>query len=273
MTAITHPTGPPLRSRASPRGPLPLIAVIALAWAAMIAMAIPGGGQGEGGMAMSMPGMRSMPGMQSMPGMSGRTSGIARESMFLGTSIPAGLAMWITMILAMMLPATLPAIRHVAHNSLRHRRRTASLTFVVTYLTIWTTFGLLIVLLYQPLRPLNSAPLAALALALAAVWQLTPHKRQAMRDCHRTVALPPHGRKATTATIRFGLMNGFACLRSCWAMMLAMALATTGSLIWMLSLTAVTLAERRDRRPRHAAKMTAQLLTLGTIVVAATSLP
>ena len=45
------------------------------------------------------------------------------------------------MVVAMMLPTALPAVRHVAANSLRRRRPGAMLTFAAAFVLIWVAFG------------------------------------------------------------------------------------------------------------------------------------
>jgi predicted metal-binding membrane protein len=113
----------------------------------------------------------------------------------------------------------------------------------------------------------GGASLAA-ALALAAGWQLTPAKNRALGDCHRPSPLPPRGWRATAGVIRFGLWSGFACLRSCWAMMIAMAVTSSMAIIWMAGITGIVMVERFAQRPHRTARAVAGVLALCALVVA-----
>jgi predicted metal-binding membrane protein len=191
--------------------------------------------------------------------------------MILGAGIVGAIGMWGVTVVAMMLPSTLPAVRHVAVNTLSWRRRRAIDTFVGVYLTVWLGFGAVVILVSPLWSGVRGGVLSAAALATAAVWQLTPQKLAALADCHRPVPLPPLGRRATLGVVKFGLRNGSACLRSCWAMMLAMSVASSGSLLLMIALTGMITAEKRAQRPRHAALLVALSLAGAAMIVTATS--
>ena len=176
------------------------------------------------------------------------------------TAALAGLPMWALMSLAMTLPAAIPAVRHVAANSLRRRRRQAVSEFLAVFLTLWLAFGLL-ALTCLALLPSASRELAlAAGLALAAVWELTPYKRRALNRCHRSAALPPHGWRARVGVARFGFIHGTACVASCWAAMLAMLAAPTNQLAWSAPLSALMASGKLARKPRRAVRHAAILL-------------
>jgi predicted metal-binding membrane protein len=110
----------------------------------------------------------------------------------------------------------------------------------------------------------------AAVLALAAAWQMAPLKRQALEACRRST-LPASGRRAAAPVARFGLRNGVACVGSCWAMMLAMALATSGRLLWTVGLTCIVSMEKLARTPRPATNYAAAFLgcsALGLAILA-----
>lgn len=164
------------------------------------------------------------------------------------------LAMPALMAAAMMIPTAMPAVRHVAVNSLYWRRRRATVEFLAAYLAVWVAFSLAALgglgLLAAGAPPLTGAAL----LALAALWQLSPAKRRALRACHRARPLPPRGWRATAGTAGFGLRNGGACLLSCWPMMLTTAFVAWPRLLWMAALTALIWAEKINLKPRRAAR-------------------
>ncbi|MFE5679580.1 DUF2182 domain-containing protein [Streptomyces erythrochromogenes] len=187
-----------------------------------------------------------------------------------------GLATWALMCAAMMLPAALPALAHVGTNSLRRRRQRAMAGFAAVYLAVWTGYGALLLASAPLWSRLPGDTALACALALAAAWQSTVHKRRALRDCHRSSPLPLSGPRAATGTVRFGLRHGGACLRSCWALMAVMAAAGggTGMLAWMALLTGIVTAERFARRPGRTTRLAAAALAAAALTVAlAPSLP
>jgi len=203
-------------------------------------------------------------------GMAGHAPGLisAGPSTPLLTTLP----MLALMAMAMMLPPALPTVQRVALNSLYWRRRRAALEFVAVFLAVWMAYSLT-VLGALDLAGLAAAPLApAAALALAALWQLTPTKRRALQACHRTRPLPPRGWRATAAVAGFGLRNGLACLASCWAMMLTMAFAGPPRLAWMAALTGLITAERLSVRPRRACARVGAVLAAAALVSAALAL-
>ncbi len=219
----------------------------------------------------SMPGMAGMGSMPGMPGTDpgGRSAATGSGSMMLGSGLAYGLAMWALMVVAMMLPTALPAVGHVAANSLRWRRRRAMATFVSAYLLTWTALGALLVATSPWWSSISSSAALAVVLALAAAWQLTVHKRRALRDCHRPLPLPPRGARATVGVVRFAVFNSLACVRSCWAMMLAMSLAGSTMLFWMIAISGVVAIEKLAQKPRLATRAGAVVLGAGALVSAA----
>lgn len=176
--------------------------------------------------------------------------------------------MWGVMALAMMVPAALPAVHHVASTSLYWRRRRAAAEFLAVFVGLWTAFGLLVLTQLTSWVPAGSPLLLAGALAAAAVWQLTPLKRRALLACHRSRPLPPRGWRASAGTASFALHNGAACLVSCWAMMAAATLAGPGRLWWMGAMTGAMAAEKLAEKPRWASRRLAALLAAAAVGVA-----
>lgn len=150
---------------------------------------------------------------------------------------PAGLLAWTVMVAAMMVPLVWPAVRHVGLNSLRWRRQRAIAVFLCAYVAVWTVFGA-VVLAARDLLTIAGRPAFGAALAVAALWQLSPQQRRFRRACHRTVPLPPRGLPAVAGDIRFGLRQGVTCIGVCWPLMLAMALVPGAMLLWMVVLSA-----------------------------------
>jgi predicted metal-binding membrane protein len=240
---------------------------VGAAWIALTLGALAGqSASGEG------PGWASGPLWICMTGMAGTggggTSHAAASSALAPGDLVAGLPMWALMSVAMMVPPALPAVVHVAGRSLYWRRRRATLEFLAIFLAIWVAYGALVLAPLRSWGATASGYALAAALALAALWQLTPLKRRAMRACHRSRPLPPRGWRASAGVASFALRNGGACLASCWALMLAAAIAGPATLAWMAAATAAIVAERLQPRPRRTSRRVAALLAAAALGVA-----
>jgi predicted metal-binding membrane protein len=177
---------------------------------------------------------------------------------------------WLLMAPAMMLPSALPAARHVALNSRWRRRQRGGAVFVATYLALWLLFGLVVVSIAGWAHvPTGASWPLALALVVAAGWELTAVKRRCLRACHRTVPLPPDRWKADAACVRFGLRYGWSCLGACWALMLPMAIAGHAGLLLMVVLTAIVVAEEGLVKGTRLGRAAALVLVAAAAMVAA----
>ncbi len=167
----------------------------------------------------------------------------------------------ILMTLAMMVPACLPAVRFVVVNTFKAKRAASVLVFIGSFMLVWTLWALAIVIvvgmadtLASPLLPTTLLPIT---LGLAALWQVTPIKRAAMRACHSGPTLPVSGWRAAAALVHFGLRYGSNCVTSCWLLMAATYAAGHAMLLWMVALSAVIWFERTRPRTRSLFRGTA----------------
>jgi predicted metal-binding membrane protein len=162
------------------------------------------------------------------------------------------IANWTVMSAAMMVPTVLPALRHVAFNSLRVRRCRAMLVFLAAYLLAWMVFGIAALTADRVLRGAGSSTMQLLVacLLLAAAWQLTPIKRRAIFGCRRSVPLPPTGWKADEACARFAIWQAVHCIVVCWPAMLTMAVVGH-QVTAMIAFTALLIAEDQAPGRRH----------------------
>jgi predicted metal-binding membrane protein len=148
----------------------------------------------------------------------------------------------------MMLPSTLPAVRHVAFNTMRYRRRRAVAGYVTGYLAVWIAFGTpaLALMRLAGTAGIDERWLFAGIVVVALSWQLTPWKRRALVGCRRTVPLPPVGRRADAACVRFAVAHAWRCMVSCWPLMLMTAMVGHLNLIAMTVVTMVVVVEERN---------------------------
>jgi predicted metal-binding membrane protein len=168
-------------------------------------------------------------------------------------------AAWQLMIVAMMLPSSLPLIRlfvAVAARQERSGRSTAAL--LSGYAAVWTIFGAAAFLLdtvvhrsVERLPWLEAHPevIAGSVLLVAGAFQFTDLKDRCLRECrHPAPFLLSHYARGPRAAFRLGLAHGLFCLGCCWALMLVGFAAGVANLWWMAALTAVMVYEKTGRR-------------------------
>ena len=183
----------------------------------------------------------------------------------------AAYADWCVMVLAMMVPTVVPAVRRVAFDSLRRRRLRAMGVFLAGYLALWGAFGVVTIALIGALdavlpQSVGRALVPVALLLAAAGYELTARKRRFLRACHLPAALPPTGWRADAACVRFGARQGRACLGSCGLLMLAMTAAGHGALLLVVLVSAIVAARTllvvgtKLGRPAAAALLVASLI-------------
>jgi predicted metal-binding membrane protein len=132
-------------------------------------------------------------------------------------------ALWVSMMAAMMLPGTVPAV-------LRRARAGGPLAtvplFVGSYLGVWTLVGVGVYALYSPH---GSSAAGAVAIA-AGVYELTPLKRHFRRRCHEIV--------------HSGIELGLYCVGSSIGLMLMLVALGVMSVTWMSVIAALVLAQK-----------------------------
>ena len=182
--------------------------------------------------------------------MNGMDMGVATE---LG-SFAFFIAVWVSMMAAMMLPGAAPAVsRHTRAN----RRLRAGPLFVGSYLAIWTLVGVAVYALYRP-----HGSLAAGAIAIAAgVYELTPLKQHCRRRCRERVGS--------------GFEFGRYCVGSSVGLMLMLVALGVMSVTWM-SVIAVLVLAQKLLPPKRAVDVPLALAIVGLgflIVLAPSSVP
>jgi len=197
-------------------------------------------------------------------------------------SVGSGLDHWFLMVLAMMVPMAAPQARGVAVRSLWARRHRAAAFFMVGHVAVWLLVGVVVVVGVTALEtwrgPTEPAPWVVPALlVLAALWQVSPPRRRAMRRCGSVRLHAADGVAADVDCARAGVRAGALCVVSCGAVMLPMAVypGAMHSLPLMAAVLAILLWERaagpnpatRPGRPHEALA----LLVLAAVVAAVTA--
>jgi predicted metal-binding membrane protein len=166
-----------------------------------------------------------------------------------------GPASWTLMVVATMVPATIPVLRAVSLDSMWQRRHRSAALFLVAYLAVWMAFGAVALGAFELARALGAghvlhgATATGACLFVAANWQLSPRHRRCLKRCHRSLPLGARGRAADRACSRYGFYHARQCAGACWPLMLAMVPAH--GLALMAALTALSSWQRLARRPRR----------------------
>lgn len=173
-----------------------------------------------------------------------------------GTTDAGHGALWIgVMVIAMMLPLTLPSVRHVADSARGWRRHRATSGFLAAYLAVWMLAMGAIAGAWNVAASLAGWSMAAaFVVGVAVLWEIAPVKRHLLHRCRRTRPIATGG-----DCIRFGSAAGADCVASCWALM-GLCVAFGHSLGVMAALFGVQLAGRYVRQPSPALTAAAVLV-------------
>jgi predicted metal-binding membrane protein len=163
-------------------------------------------------------------------------------------------ALWVSMMAAMMLPGAAPAVLRRAHASGRAR---AVPLFVASYLAVWTLVGVAVYALY---RPHGSFAAGAVAIA-AGAYEFAPLKQHCRRRCHEGV--------------RSGFEFGLYCVGSSIGLMLVLVALGVMNVTWMFVIAVLILAQKL-LPPKAAIDVPLALAIVGLgilIVIAPSSVP
>jgi predicted metal-binding membrane protein len=200
-----------------------------------------------------------------------------------GWPLPAALVVfvvaWQLMIVAMMLPSSLPLIRlFVAAAASQDRPARATSALVGGYASVWTVFGaaafLFDVVVHRVVERIGfiqARPhlVAGSVLLVAGAFQFSDLKDRCLRECrHPAPFLMSRYARGAWAAFRLGVGHGTFCLGCCWALMLVGFAAGVANLWWMAALTAVMVVEKSARRGREAtAPIGFGLLAAGVLTI------
>src|SRR5215204_1253257 len=136
------------------------------------------------------------------------------------------LSAWAMMMVAMMVPATLPLIllyRTVArHRSSLVWARVGMVALLVGYIALWTAAGLPVYaysLFAEGVGPLATV-LPALLLVVGGIYQFTPLKHICHARCSNPLFfLMNNWRAGASGALRLGMLHGVDCLGCCAGLM------------------------------------------------------
>lgn len=164
---------------------------------------------------------------------------------------------WILMIIAMMLPTSLPLISLFFAINRRKKDRLALIyLLVIGYLSLWTFFGLLVLLgdwllhtgVSQSLW-LETHPwvISATILVAAGIYQFSALKYHCLEKCRSPLSFIVehwYGKDERKQAFRLGVRHGLFCIGCCWSLMLVMFAVGMGNFGWMVGLGTVMAVEK-----------------------------
>lgn len=235
--------------------PVCLVAVMALAWAYLLAGA--GTMQDMGGMVMPM---------------STWPWSLAHAAVML--------IMWLVMMVAMMLPSAMPVI--LLYTTLNRRSegsRIAVASFTTGYIAIWGGFSILALLgqffleqaaLLSSMMEATSDVVSGILLLFAGIYQFTPLKRACLRLCRSPIEfLSMHWRPGNFGAFVMGARHGVYCVGCCWGLMLLLFVGGLMNVIWIAGLAAFVLIEKlAPSGPLFGQAAGVAFIILGAVVLA-----
>lgn len=260
-----------------------LVALCALAWIYVA------GGAGLGASALdmttlslfphraagsSMGEMADMGGMSMTPGMP--APGEGRPAPWGAERWALTIAMWWTMMIAMMSPSASPTVllyarvcRQTAGG--RQARLAPTPAFLAGYLLVWLGFSLLaaaaqwaferVGLVSAQLMGSQSRWLSVAVLAAAGLYQLSALQSVCLAHCRSPAAfLSRHWRPGATGAIRLGVLHGAFCVGCCWLLMGLLFVGGVMNLAWIAALSVLVLAQKIGPRGPWVARASGMIL-------------
>lgn len=180
------------------------------------------------------------------------------------------LAMWTTMMVAMMFPTVAPIV--LLHRMVVRRRgggRVESVAFGSGYLLVWSAIGLIPLAILIVFREFADGSTwvdraGGGVLVLAGVYQFTRWKESCAKACRTPMSfLMTHDfGRGPRGAVRAGVSHGLYCIGCCWGLMAVLFVVGLMNLVWMAAIAAVFLAEKNWRHGLGLARV------VGVVVVA-----
>jgi predicted metal-binding membrane protein len=174
-----------------------------------------------------------------------------------GLSVLIIVAGWLLMLVAMMLPTSLPLVA-LFHRLTRQRPDHTALVLLLIagYLAVWTLFGIAVLfgdgLLHGAVERsawlgTNAWVISAGILVLAGLYQFSSLKYACLDQCRSPLSFITEywrGRREAAHAFQLGVRHGLFCVGCCWSLMLLMFAVGVGNLGWMLVLGAFMAIEK-----------------------------
>ena len=184
--------------------------------------------------------------------------------------------MWFFMMIAMMLPSTIPTI--IMFDKISQERKkykykyVATINFVFTYFIVWGIFSLLatIVHLYLEIYEiLNISTLSvnnsigALLFILAGIYQMTPFKNSCLRYCRNPIELFINNKIFNySGSFYIGIKHGIFCVGCCWPLMFLLFYSGIMNILWIIGLSFYVFVEKYIAKGKKLNSLTGFILIL-----------
>ena len=191
-------------------------------------------------------------------GMDAMVAGIAHagRAMPFDMGAPVFLAMWTTMMVAMMFPTVAPIV--LLHRMVVRRRGEGigpTVAFGSGYLVVWAAVGLVPLVVLLGFRHVVHESMwidrmGGAVLVLAGSYQFTHWKEACLKACRTplTFMMTHDFGAGALGALRVGASHGLYCLGCCWALMAVLFVVGLMNLVWMAAIAVVFLAEKNWRR-------------------------
>lgn len=207
--------------------------------------------------APAMPGMGDMAGMAGMPGMEGMAPPSPTWTAGFWALV---VAMWWTMMAAMMAPSAAPAIllygrvhRHAPGG--QAAQIAPSWAFALGYLATWLVFAVAAAAIQWGLQRAGLVGAHSLAsgdrwlsagvLAAAGLYQLSPWQAACLTHCRSPAQfLSQYWRPGLSGALRLGVLHGAYCVGCCWLLMALLFVGGVMNLAWIAALSLLVLAQK-----------------------------
>jgi predicted metal-binding membrane protein len=185
---------------------------------------------------------------------------------------------WVLMIVAMMLPSSVPLVVTFAA-LVRRRRRPGQLVVLLLagYLLVWGAFGLAAWIADRGIHAaVDALPwlaehpqiIIATTLAAAGLWQFSPLRDRCLDACRSPLGFVVNRWRGTSErreAFAMGVAHGAFCVGCCWSLMLVMFGVGLASLSAMLVLGAITAVEKNLPSGRRISRPLGGILILAAV--------
>jgi predicted metal-binding membrane protein len=189
------------------------------------------------------------------------------------------LSSWTAMMMAMMVPATLPLIllyRTIARNRLSPAQsRVGTMVLLTGYLGVWAAAGMPVYAysLFAQAAGSLATVLPASLLVVGGIYQFTPLKHA----CHARCSSPlffllRNWRPGATGALRHGVVQGLDCLGCCAGLMVGLVALGTMNLALMLTVAVIIFAEKTLPNSHRIARPMGVVMVVGGVVLLGVSL-
>jgi predicted metal-binding membrane protein len=164
---------------------------------------------------------------------------------------------WVLMVVATMLPTSLPLYGQFRRLTEARADRDRLLAVLLgAYVGVWFVVGIAMhtgdfgvhrLVDHWPWLDGHAWTISAVTLTLAAGYEVSPLKERCATRCRTPQSFLRahwHGASPTRGTLRIALDHALSCVGCCWALMLVMFSVGVASLPWMFVLMVVMTAEK-----------------------------